>query len=1092
MNPRESGGGVEAMKTQTGGPELGEEGDKALAYDCGVCGRSFPFQSSLSQHMRRHTGARPYKCPYCNHRASQKGNLKVHIRSHKLGTLTSHHPEVEGDEEEGLEEVEAGSGEVGVSEGLDGGTSPTKSSSACNSVVDGAAASRDSGTGKAAVRGAKREKSIPELRPYRCRLCGYETQREDQLLSHIEKVHITADTEDEPPPETPRETGTTEGDAGSQETDGAFPCGTCGQAFTQAWFLKSHMKKHAGLLEHCCRVCGRRFREAWFLKSHMKTHSSSKSSSRAKHKADSQESPATINDVAQDPESSATSPNHFQLCSKCGNLFHDRESLRAHERVHSQSRQQQNQKRLSDDANSPPAKRRLLDYLSLRPAGVETRQEEVGFGMRIPELDPVCSHQAWQLATRGRVLEPIEAYGSKATAGGGEEESLVDGNVVYEKENSRYVLKGQERRSARRVSGGSHHTSPGERTPDSLSDSEYRPSSRQGRRSSSSQQSKSTECFECGKVFRSRHQMIGHQRVHQRRDGGQGSGSSGDNRAGRGGDRWGSTSDPDSGPPSRPSTPGYGDSPPASTVEEEAPEVAATNAGPLPDEKPYICSLCDFVSAESSAFLSHLRVQHTSDDRPAPSPSCEVPSGFPKLKKALLNGLPQTSAPHSYLSAWPPREKYPPESSSPSDPERAVPLDLCVRVAGLRGPASAAPQQKSLASHKCSYCSHTTRYPEVLWMHQAVAHRINSSTMAPKWALLRNGLKGPREGTSSKRRTGPPPSLDGKECPPLAPVMRTPRTRPPTWKKDSEDRAAGQPSTSSSSRASSSTSSLGPQSGRPPRSSGVRPRGKAEENRGQGSRANSRPRVEIYQRGGSSTCSLEKSTAAGAPKRSSAPSPAVGGTRYVLPQEGLGFMLASKHSLADYGQAKNSPPPKPRSPQFQPRLQPPAKSGVERSAHSTGTSAAQAHRVTPSQTSRGTGQESPMLSTTSLGHRNQVKQLEVRTAEATEVPMDIMSFLKNCNTQDLATLYHRWGATNPMLDPTGVLRSRVRHGEYICQECGASFSQSSHLRIHMRSHAAVFDYNEHGSDPQTAPSEAPTQGRDHSASACPKPLRKGT
>ncbi|CDQ97924.1 unnamed protein product [Oncorhynchus mykiss] len=358
------------METQAGGLEVGEEGgkashggdgeegeeDKASAYDCNVCGRSFPFQSSLSQHMRRHTGARPYKCPYCDHRASQKGNLKT------------------------------------------------------------------------AVRSVKREKSSSEQRPYCCRLCGYQTQREDQLLSHIEKV-----------------------------TDGAFPCETCGQVFTQAWFLKSHMKKHAGLLEHCCRVCGRRFREAWFLKSHMKTHNGSKASGRGKPRADSQEAAATINDVAQDPETNVTSTSLYQVCSKCGNLFHDRER------------------------------------------------------------------------------------------------------------------------------GSSHHTSPGEHTPESLSDSEYRPSSRQGRRSSSSQQSqsKSTECFECGKVFRSRHQMIVHQRVHQRRDGGRGSGSGGDNRAGQGGDRWGSTSDPESGSPSRPSTPGYGNSPPASTLGEDAPEMGTANAVPL-------------------------------------------------------------------------------------------------------------------------------------------------------------------------------------------------------------------------------------------------------------------------------------------------------------------------------------------------------------------------------------------------------------------------------------------------------------------------------------------------------------------------------
>ncbi|XP_045075105.1 zinc finger protein 516-like [Coregonus clupeaformis] len=1055
MNPRESGGGgVEAMETQAGGLELGEEGgkashggdgeegeeDKASAYDCNVCGRSFPFQSSLSQHMRRHTGARPYKCPYCDHRASQKGNLKVHIRSHKLRTLTSHHPE----EEEGPEEEEEGSGEVGVSEGLDGGTSPTKCSSACNRVVNGDA-NTEEGIGKTAVRSVKREKSSSEQRPYCCRLCGYQTQREDQLLSHIEKVHITADMEDETTPVS-QEAVAMEGEAGTQVTDGAFPCETCGQVFTQAWFLKSHMKKHAGLLEHCCRVCGRRFREAWFLKSHMKTHNGSKASGRGKPKADSQEPVATINDVAQDPETNVTSTSLYQVCSKCGNLFHDRESLRAHEKVHSQVKQPtQGQRRPSNDGDFPGAKRCLLDYLSLRPAAEEKPQEEKSYlGQRIPELDPVCSYQAWQLATRGRVLDPVESYSIKATAAGEGDEALAGGTVVYEKESSRYILEGQERerRSGRHSSasgggGSSQHTSPGERTPESLSDSEYRPSSRQGRRSSSSQQSqsKSTECFECGKVFRSRHQMIVHQRVHQRRDGGRGSGSGGDNRAGQGGDRWGSTSDPESGSPSRPSTPGLRE--------------LTTSLHPRRGyEKPCVCSLCDFVSTESSAFLSHLRLQHTSDGRPIPSPSPSsergTPSSFPKLKRALLHGLAQSTAPHPYLSARPSRDKRPAESISPTNPLHVAPLDLCVRAEGHRGPASSALQQKGLLSHKCSYCSHSTHYLEVLWMHQTVAHRINSRALAPKWALLRNGFKGPREGSSSRRRTGPPPALDGSECPPLPPVVRTPRTRPPSLsggqKKDSRDRAAK------------CAASQGKQQ---------QTEREAVPDQGQRSRSNSRPRVEIYPRGGSSTGSLEKSTAAGAPQRPSGPSPSVGGTtrlvdRYMLPQEGLGFMLSSKHGLAEYSRARSSPQPQPKTSSSQSHTQshpqPQGRPRAERPTHNT-TTAGQGYGASHSQTHGSAVQvSSNSSSNSSSAQRTEVKHEEAQGVETPELPMDILSFLKNCNSNDLATLYHRWGAANPIPDSTGMLRSLVRQGEYVCQECGKSFSQPSHLRTHMRSH----------------------------------------
>ncbi len=440
------------------------------------------------------------------------------------------------------------------------------------------------------------------------------------------------------------------------------------------------------------------------------------------------------------------------------------------------------------------------------------------------------------------------------------------------------------------------------------------------------------------------------------------------------------------------------------------------------DEKPYICSLCDFVTTELKTYLTHVRAQHPAapEDRPSPIPSPSsssdrgTPSGYPKLKKALLQN--NSASPSAYISA----------RSSLLDPSM-TPVDLCVRAEGCRGIASLNLDRKSLPSHKCSFCSHSTRYPEVLWMHQTVAHRINSSSsnLAPKWAL-KNSSKGSRDNLlSSRRRTGPPPVLEGKECPPLPPLMRAQRTRPPTYssevlKKSRPASQAATPSSSSSTPSSSfskgSSTTSGTQAGRVP----VRPSSSTSSSvrhtEDQSHQSRFRPKVDIYPRGGSSSSSssLEKST--GTLSHSSAPSPSSASAariadRYLMPQEGLGFMLSSKHGLAEYSRARGSP--------HQPLSNSHSQGRANATRPSTITHSSTAgHNYGASQAYGGTLQNSSSSSSSLPSEaRGDVKQEPI--AETPEMPTDILGFLKNYSPHELAALYHRWGTANSLLDPTG-------------------------------------------------------------------------
>ncbi|XP_073463349.1 zinc finger protein 217 [Aquarana catesbeiana] len=299
-------------------------------------------------------------------------------------------------------------------------------------------------------------------------------------------------------------------------------CKVCGQTFVESSDLEIHMKKHKDSFTYSCNICGRRFKEPWFLKNHKKTHSG-RTGGKTKPQPPVIEPPVTINEVEQEqaPKSLTSS---YKQCMVCGFYFPDKEALMDHSKIHMKG-----SKLAGKPTNSASSKENVngnngvkkntkegfMSFLNLKPTSAPAKKPETDRKW-IGELDPFNTYQAWQLATKGKVALGHGQVKEPFFEVPVDTDSSSDKDEIEEFWNTVKTMQPAHAEELQNFKSEDDKGAPAMQNSDDLKNDVVENPAAEGENKTSDNQDKTTVCINCGKLFKTYHQLILHSRVHRK------------------------------------------------------------------------------------------------------------------------------------------------------------------------------------------------------------------------------------------------------------------------------------------------------------------------------------------------------------------------------------------------------------------------------------------------------------------------------------------------------------------------------------------------------------------------------------------------
>ncbi|XP_031721394.1 zinc finger protein 548 isoform X2 [Anarrhichthys ocellatus] len=219
-------------------------------FTCGVCDKSFPYQSKLMDHERIHTGEKPFACPACSKSFRTQAFLNNHLKTHstarpyacgqcgkcfnKLQSLTKH--------------MLAHSGQKPFYCNIcnKGFTQSTyfKRHMECHTSQMTFPCKHCSKSFPTAFKLSNHERWHTRDRPHMCERCGKRF-----LVPSLLKRHM-----------------------GYHIGDRQYLCSQCGKTFVYLSDLKRHQQDHVPKAKIPCPVCQKKFSSKYCLRVHLRIH----------------------------------------------------------------------------------------------------------------------------------------------------------------------------------------------------------------------------------------------------------------------------------------------------------------------------------------------------------------------------------------------------------------------------------------------------------------------------------------------------------------------------------------------------------------------------------------------------------------------------------------------------------------------------------------------------------------------------------------------------------------------------------------------------------------------------------------------------